>query len=591
MENNPKDFYRNRISNLSTELVAVKRKALALAMLRLAVFLGMGLGLYFLSHSNLAIVLILVVGITSFLLLVSRSVNARLHKRFLEERISINEKELRIFEGDLSDLDTGTEFIGEEHHFNQDIDLFGQGSVFQIINRTPLKTARKRLADLLNSNSIDQIREKQEAIQELAQKAEWRQDFDATAALIDQQIESSVISSWVQNYKAVIPNLFRFFPIIFFVCSMTLLGLYAFSIIGGHYVLLQFFLGATITGIYFKRISKLYHTASKTKDTLSQFSKLLQFIENTDFESEILQKEKKRIEEGDKKASAILAGLSREINSLDQRNNILFTPFANGFALWDLRFSWRIERWIKSFETTVENWFDAIDNFHAYNSLANYAFNHPAHIYPEISDADGALIEATQMGHPLLSPQNRIDNDFSIKREEFFIVTGANMAGKSTFLRTIGVNIVLANNGLPICAQHFIYKPIKLISSMRTTDSLMKDESYFFSELKRLKFIVEEIKTDEYFIILDEILKGTNSVDKEKGSKKFVQKLLESDSTGIIATHDLSLCQLEEENKEIFNYYFDAEIKNDELHFDYRLKEGVCQNMNASFLLKKMEIV
>jgi DNA mismatch repair ATPase MutS len=165
------------------------------------------------------------------------------------------------------------------------------------------------------------------------------------------------------------------------------------------------------------------------------------------------------------------------------------------------------------------------------------------------------------------------------------------MAGKSTFLRTIGVNIVLANNGLPICAQHFIYKPIKLISSMRTTDSLMKDESYFFSELKRLKFIVEEIKTDEYFIILDEILKGTNSVDKEKGSKKFVQKLLESDSTGIIATHDLSLCQLEEENKEIFNYYFDAEIKNDELHFDYRLKEGVCQNMNASFLLKKMEIV
>lgn len=165
------------------------------------------------------------------------------------------------------------------------------------------------------------------------------------------------------------------------------------------------------------------------------------------------------------------------------------------------------------------------------------------------------------------------------------------MAGKSTFLRTVGLSIVMANNGLPICAQSFAYTPIKLISSMRTTDSLSDNESYFFSELKRLKHIIDTIENEEHFIILDEILKGTNSKDKAKGSQQFVEKLVRTKSTGIIATHDLSLCELEGQLSEVKNYYFDAEIVNDELYFDYKLKNGVCQNMNASFLLRKMGIV
>ena len=178
-----------------------------------------------------------------------------------------------------------------------------------------------------------------------------------------------------------------------------------------------------------------------------------------------------------------------------------------------------------------------------------------------------------------------------IDKEQFFIVTGANMAGKSTFLRTVSLSIVMANCGLTVCAENFQYSPIKLITSMRTTDSLTEDESYFYSELKRLKFIVDKIKDKDYFIILDEILKGTNSKDKAIGSKKFVEKLTKSKSTGIIATHDVSLCELENEFSEIKNYYFDAEINNNELLFDYTLKTGVCKNMNASFLLQKMEIV
>ncbi|MBL7897088.1 MAG: DNA mismatch repair protein MutS, partial [Crocinitomicaceae bacterium] len=195
------------------------------------------------------------------------------------------------------------------------------------------------------------------------------------------------------------------------------------------------------------------------------------------------------------------------------------------------------------------------------------------------------------LGHPLLDSKKCVKNDFQIRDKNFLIITGANMAGKSTFLRSVGVSIIMANAGLPVCSEHYKYNPVKLISSMRSSDSLVNDESYFFAELKRLKMIVDTIEADPYFIILDEILKGTNSKDKEDGSRKFLQRLSSTNSSGLIATHDLSLCELEKENKRIMNYYFDAEISGDKLHFDYLMKKGVCKNMNASFLLKQMKIV
>ncbi len=255
-----------------------------------------------------------------------------------------------------------------------------------------------------------------------------------------------------------------------------------------------------------------------------------------------------------------------------------------------MRSALKVERWIAENKSVVEKWFEVIEFFDAINSLGNYAFNHKSNVYPILSD-ENVAIEAKDFGHPLLSKEKAVTNDIRLNKEEFFIITGANMAGKSTFLRTVALNIVMANCGLPVFATSFVYSPIKLISSMRTSDSLQNDESYFFSELKRLKFIVDEIKTDRYFIILDEILKGTNSKDKAEGSKKFIKKLVESKSTGIVATHDLSLCTLSDELPQVKNHYFDAEIVNDELFLDYKFKDGVCQNMNASFLLKKMKIV
>ena len=257
----------------------------------------------------------------------------------------------------------------------------------------------------------------------------------------------------------------------------------------------------------------------------------------------------------------------------------------------DIRNSYRVEQWIETYKDIVENWFEVVTFFDAYNSLGNYSFNHPEYVFPEIKKDQKTILNTKSLGHPLLKNEKRVNNSIVIDKEQFFIVTGANMAGKSTFLRTVSLNIVMANIGLPVCAKSCTYSPIKLITSMRTSDSLADDSSYFFSELTRLKFIVDQIQDTPYFIILDEILKGTNSTDKAIGSQKFVEKLVASNSTGIIATHDLSLCEIEKKLDEVKNFYFDAEIINDELHFDYRFKEGICKNMNASFLLKKMEII
>jgi DNA mismatch repair ATPase MutS len=264
--------------------------------------------------------------------------------------------------------------------------------------------------------------------------------------------------------------------------------------------------------------------------------------------------------------------------------------FINGFLLWDLYQCYQIEEWMKTYSHKAEDWFAIIAEMDALNSLANFTFNHTQYTFPKLSEQEG-LLEATDFVHPLLDPAKAVTNNFKIEDQQFFIITGANMAGKSTFLRTVSLGIVMANVGLPVCATSFKYSPIKLITSMRTSDSLTDDESYFFSELKRLKFIVDAITTDNYFIILDEILKGTNSTDKALGSRKFIEKLVASHSTGIIATHDLSLCEVAKELPDVKNHYFDAEIINDELYFDYTIKTGVAQNMNASFLLKKMKIV
>ena len=588
--NHPKEFYTQQKELFKLELVTIKRKLFKLSMIRLFVFLSIVFCGWFFYGSIKVIIPVLIIGIALFFYLVTMYSDLKLLKQKTQQLIKINQVELHVLDGDLSHLEEGDQFKDPSHFYSYDIDLFGKGSFFQYLNRTTINTGKNKLAAILTQNSIKNIIEKQRAIKELSNLAKWRQQFSATGSLIKVDESIDTIVNWLKKHQDFTPKLMRYLPNLFGGISLGLFVLSYFNLVPNSLIAIWFFVGLTITGIYIKKINNLYLHANKAKETFKQYHQLLAFIENETFSSEILKQKQAAIKTENKKASQIFLELSKILDAFDQRNNMIIGVFANSFALRDLHHCYRIEQWMGDYVEKVDSWFEVIAFFDAQNSLANFNFNHPNFTFPKIVDHK-ITIKGEDLGHPLISEKKRITSSVTINNEEFFIITGANMAGKSTFLRTISLSIVMANIGLPVCASNFEYKPIKLITSMRTTDSLTEDESYFFSELKRLKYIVDTIAKDNYFIILDEILKGTNSTDKAIGSRKFVQKLVGSNSTGIIATHDLSLCEITEELPEVKNYFFDAEIINDELHFDYTLKTGICKNMNASFLLKKMEII
>ena len=586
----PIEFYTQQKVALEQEASILKKKSVNLSIFRFAVFLATAFLVYLTFGSYPDVFIIAFLGLSLFGFLVLKHLNLSRKRNIIDEKIKINKTEISVLNRDFYHLETGEEFVDPTHFYSNDIDLFGKGSFFQYINRTKTNDGKVVLANVFTDNKTTIIVEKQEAVKELSTKALWRQHFAALASLVSVKTTSKSIVDWFSNYKNVFPIYLAKIQVGFSIISVILIGLISFGIVPFSYLVIWFFIGLFVTGRYIKKTSTLYAETDKVRETFKQYHVLLNEIENENFSAKILKEKQKIITSENKKASVIFKEFARVLDAFDQRNNIIISVFGNGLFLSEIYNACKAEKWISNYKHTVEKWFEVVAFFDAENSLANFHYNHPKFIFPEIT-LEKEVIKGTNLGHPLLKVDKRVDNNFNINKEEFFIVTGANMAGKSTFLRTVSLSIVMANCGLPVCAESFKYAPIKLITSMRTTDSLTEDESYFYSELKRLKFIVDEIENEDYFIILDEILKGTNSKDKAIGSKKFVEKLSKSKSTGIIATHDVSLCALEDEFKDIKNYYFDAEIIENELHFDYTLKNGICKNMNASFLLKKMEII
>ncbi|MGB3143235.1 MAG: DNA mismatch repair protein MutS [Maribacter sp.] len=587
---NLEEFYTSKVNGFEKEITDLNQRLFLFSLLRLGVFLLTILAIYFASVNAKYVVGVLLVGIPIFLFLVSKHSDLKYQKSKKEELKRISAIELQVLQRDYSQLENGKEFAVDQHFYSQDIDLFGEGSFYQVSNRTKLIEGSRLLSDIYTENSISDIPAKQEAIQEIGEKVDWRQEFSAMAALTKTDTPTALITNWLKGYTPFVPKAMNYIPIVFSVLSLAIFVAYFLDFIPESMLLLWLALGIIIVGLFTKKVMKLGQDATKLKSTFDQYNQLLAMIEQTSFSAPLLQKQKENILSKGESNSKVLKRFAKLLGNLDRNNNMLYLVVANGFFLRSVTDCLAIENWIAAHGKDVESWFRTIAFFDAYNSLGNFAFNHPAFTYPTITDTD-IVLKSVKAGHPLLNPSKSILNDITIDGGQFFIITGANMAGKSTFLRTVSLQIMMANVGLPVCAEKVSYSPIKLITSMRTTDSLTDDESYFFSELKRLRFIVDEIQTDRYFIVLDEILKGTNSTDKALGSRKFLERLVNSKSTGIIATHDLSLCEVANEHSAVKNHYFDAEIIDNELHFDYTFKNGICQNMNASFLLKKMGIV
>jgi DNA mismatch repair ATPase MutS len=475
------------------------------------------------------------------------------------------------------------------------LDLFGEGSLFQYVNRTSTVSGQQKLAGWYIKPPLgkDEIASKQEAVRELSQIPQWRLNFLANGQMFEETVEMhDEIVSWA-GLELKIKNATSVKRILFVVPLLTLVSIVP-AVLGvtNLFVLIMVPIQWLFLYFYRKEVTQYFSFFGRKSELLSKYMQLLQFIENKEFQSvllcELQNKVKKPVS-----ASTVFQQLKSLVEQFEFRQNILVGIFLNSVLLWDIRCVYRLWKWHNLNHNKLNDWLEVISETDALISLANFANNHPEFIFPEIHEG-GFAFQAEKMGHPLLHKNKRVCNNFEINGwAKVMIITGANMAGKSTFLRTVGVNLILARTGAPVCAERMVFTPIEIYTNMRTTDSLLKDESYFFAELKRIKGVLDLLqKGERIFVILDEMLKGTNSVDKLNGSKELIRKLLELKAVSLIATHDLKLSEMEDEfPQQVFNKCFEIRIENDELVFDYKLSNGVTQTMNATFLMRKMGII
>ncbi len=590
-------IYQQRLLEGGKALAKVKREIYRIGSLRLILFvIGVFGIIYYWSESWNVLLVIAAITLLPFILLMKYHNSLFLRKDYLEKKIEINNQELSALNYDTSSFEDGAEFINPAHLYSYDLDVFGSHSLFQYMNRTCTQIGKSRLASWLNVHLKDkkQIEERQEAAVELTSELEFRQEYRIAGLLYKgKATDEEELITWAnlpsiyqqKKFLHVLPYLAGTINLISIVlCSAGLLPVSASVIIWMFFVTVGF----SFTG----RITKIQAQYGKKLKILATYAKLLQLIEEHPMQSRILGKIKKGMVNDGKEASRDIRRLNKLMNELDQRNNVFMYAILNGLFFWELRLIMRIESWKERCASQLPVWLSAIGDVDALCSLATFAYNHPDYIYPTIQ-ADSFCYRAVGLGHPLMHRDKCVRNDVNLSKSPFFVViTGANMAGKSTYLRIIGINSLLAYIGAPVCARKMEIQPVTLVTSLRTSDSLNDNESYFFAELKRLKLIIDKLQAGEkLFIILDEILKGTNSLDKQKGSIALLQQLIKLEANGIIATHDLKLGSLAETYPDhIRNYCFEADIQNDELTFSYHLREGIAQNMNACFLMKKMGI-
>ena len=543
-----------------------------------------------------------------FLLLVKYHNRLFCKKEYLATKIDVNRQELAALDNDFSSFCGGVEFVDSSHLYTFDLDVFGDRSLFQSVNRSVTEPGVKRLAAWFSSHLLDreEIRMRQEAVAELSRDFEFRQRFRILGLMHKgERADESELREWAATPSLFRKNrLLRILPYIVAGINLLLLMLLFIGVItpvqwGAVFVILM---GCSFA--FTGKVSRLQTLYGRKLKILSTYAALLSLVEERDMKAALLKRTVAKTREGKNSSSVAIHRLSRLMDELDWRNNIFVYAVLNALFFWELRQAMRIEAWREEHASDFTRWLEAIGEIDALLSLATFAYNNPDYVYPSVMDGEASgscgnvasepfRFSAVRLGHPLIERSRCVRNDIEMNGSPaFIIITGANMAGKSTYLRTVGVNYLLACIGAPVCAARMEVTPVRLVTSLRTSDSLNDNESYFFAELKRLKMIIDMLQHGEkLFVVLDEILKGTNSIDKQKGSAALVTQFMSLRTNGIIATHDLALGALSELFPgKIRNFCFEADITDGELTFSYKLRPGMAQNMNACFLMKKMGI-
>lgn len=594
---NPENHYTERLSLTEGQLQQVKKQSFRISMLRLALFIAGIAGVYFFFNQTTLLIAGICLTFLPFFILVKVHNRLFIRKEWLETQARIIQEELQALSGDYSSFEDGKEYVNPEHPYSFDLDIFGRRSLFQSINRTCTFFGKNRLAKWLQNHLHEKtsIEKRQEMVREISEHTLFREQF-RVAGLVHhgQSSDAEKIQAWSQSpaqylhagwVKAFIWGV----PVINSLLLITsLAGWTSFSWLG-----LSFGIFLVLSFRIIKRATYIQETYGKQLKSLNGYARLIALAKAENWKSAGMQELMERFNLNGQSPIQALQQLSKELDRLDLRNNQFLYVLLEGSIFFQLQEIVRIERWKARYGQHINEWLETVGELDALCSLGTFAYNHSQYTYPELTEKPFCFL-ATQMGHPLMPASQCVKNDATIPSRPFFlIITGANMAGKSTYLRTIGVNYLLACIGAPVCCEKLKLHPNQLITSLRTSDSLSDNESYFFAELKRLKRIIDLLNQgQQLFIILDEILKGTNSMDKQKGSFDLIRQFMQLKANGIIATHDLLLGSLIKQfPEEIRNYCFEADIKENELTFSYKLREGVAQNMNACFLMKKMGII
>jgi DNA mismatch repair ATPase MutS len=537
-----------------------------------------------------AVVTLLWIGL--FIYLVKLHEKAIQRKNFTDALVKINERAIDRIEDNWNKFqDNGEEFGQEEHPYSGDLDIVGHNSLFQWINSSATYFGRLRLKDYLLKplKSKDQIKERQEAVKELAKEIEIRQRVNAEAMLISgQSTNPEDLIKWAERpqkeggslAEKLITNLLTlaFFTIIFLAIFTETVTYKAFLAVTA--------LNLAVLYLGNKKGGPILDTIHQYKTGIRTYENIIRAIEEGNFSSQSLKKiQRKLYTKENKKASELISELKAISNLISDRRNMAYIIINIAF-MWDFRCITMLSKWKSKNGKYLKSWLEVIGEFEALSSFANIAFENESWCFPDLHE-EGMILKAENLGHPLLG-QRRVCNNITIKdKGSVLLITGSNMSGKSTFLRTVGINLVMSYCGAPVCASSFTASIMNVYSCMRVSDNLEKSISSFYAEILRIKMIVNASKgNNKIFFLLDEIFKGTNSIDRHLGASMLIKQLSKSGASGMVSTHDLELGDLEKEMAKLSNYHFQEHYENGDLRFDYKLRRGISTTRNAMHIIK-----
>ena len=593
-----------------TNLLRLSKLLNRISLLRLVIFVISGILLfYFISSKLLApILIVLPLSLLCFGAAVSYYSKTAFQKKHTAYLKGINESEILREECKLEGFDTGDRFIDHNHPYTSDLDIFGQHSIFQLVNRTTTESGMIRLSEWLAEPAPnDEICDRQEAIKELSQKLDWRQNFQASGMHFqNKKSDYYKLLDWVEAPVVLLKYRRIYMAVAIILPVLSLLGLY-FLILNANsssrYIYLFSFIAVLfINNRILKKVKPIaddiVETSTENLNTLKGYQLLINKIESESFKSIKLFELQSILIKGKYSAYNEIKRLCRLLDFSQQKSikkipigGNLFYPILNSFLLIDIYLIIGTEKWKSKNKAFLKLWSEVVSKFEVINSLAGFCYSNPSNTFPQLEEKNN-YIHFESLGHPLINSNKRVCNNFHSEGQgDVVLITGSNMGGKSTFLRTVGVNLVLALTGAPCCAKYGQVSNLKLYTSMRTQDNLKEGISSFYAELMRIEKMLKLIESSQNtFFLLDEMFKGTNSEDRHKGGFSLINQLSKLKTSGIIATHDIELAKLSGNKKLVTNYSFNSEIKNDSMTFSYELHPGICHDFNASELMERSGI-